>query len=172
MFVWQGYRSHPTSTGWQWTSGSAKETLWNMNEEIHTCFQVTKAVPWRWQLVCVCVCVYLRRRMHKQRNFLALPVQTLCGDESSCQPCWLNETDIIWPGEAAWQSLGLSSEQVPCIYNLLRTLRMETGQSRPNWAEGGRGDSVEGGAQRHLHRSCPQVLSIYFCKYESNVEGL
>lgn len=122
--------------------------------------------------ISVCVCVYLRRRMHKQRNFLALPVQTLCGDESSCQPCWLNETDIIWPGEAAWQSLGLSSEQVPCIYNLLRTLRMETGQSRPNWTEGGRGDSVEGGAQRHLHRSCPQVLSIYFCKYESNVEGL
>lgn len=55
----QGYRSQSTSTGRQWTSGSGKETFCNMNEEIHTCFQVTKAEPWHWMCVCVCVRIHV-----------------------------------------------------------------------------------------------------------------
>ena len=56
--VHQGYRSQSTSTGWQWTSGSGIETLWNIHEEIYTCFQVTEAgILNRDAESTLCVCV-------------------------------------------------------------------------------------------------------------------
>lgn len=176
--VHQVYRIQPTNTGWQWTSGSRKETLWNMHEEIYTCFQVTKAGILKRDAVCVCVGVGTPAWAHAQTAQLPSFTcsDTLWGrkqlstllawrdrhqsDQEKCcetvQPSVLKRFPVLlsyWE-LSAWKQVKVGPTETSLKLEVKTWWRVD---------------------QRGIKRSSQVlawVLSIHWCKYESNVEGI
>lgn len=179
----QVYRIQSSNTGSQWTSGSRIETLWNMHEEIYTCFQVTKAGILKRDAefsVCLSAYVHLHGRMHEQHSFLALPAQTLRGrkrrstpppplarrdrhqvDREKCcetvQPSALKKVPSA--AELNWELNAWKQVKVGPTETSLK-LELETW-----WRVDQRGT-------KRSSQVAAWLLSIHLCKYESIVEGV
>ena len=186
--VHQGYRSQSTSTGWQWTSGSGIETLWNIHEEIYTCFQVTEAGILNRDaestlcvcVMCVCVCVMcLCTCVGACTNSTASQLYLFRRSEGTKAAVNPPKSDVLWPGGTLWNSAALGAERLsPAHIELPSWLRSSRMENRSALAQLSRAwswkRSLGGGLDhRGVQRSFPPwVSSIGLCEDEPDVEGV